>query len=266
MENFYFEKSNGAVLLKCRQLDELGFLKHCFTTRLGGVSRGYFSQLNLAFSGKDSRKNVMANTIIVCDAEGFNKDSIVKTAQTHTDNIEAVDKSFCGKGVYTGFSEVDGLVTNTSSVTLMAFVADCVPVILADPGSRSAAVIHSGWRGTALNIAGKGVRLLCDLYGARAEDIICAIGPAIGPCCYEVSAELLDQFDSGYHQFFKEKGGGKYMLDLWRAVAYGLERAGVKSENIYISGQCSACNSSLYFSHRKTAGLRGNMAAMVMID
>lgn len=266
MENFYFEKSNGLTLLKCKPLTAAGFGRHCFTTRFGGVSKGYFSELNVAFSGKDCKNNVLQNIAIVCDAVGFDKTSIVKTQQTHTDNIVAVDKSFKGRGIDTSLKEVDGLVTNTRGITLMAFVADCVPVILVEPNVRAVAAIHSGWRGTAKNIAGKGAELLCDLYGAKAQDIICAIGPAIGKCCYEVSGELLGEFDSSYHKFFAAKGGDKYMLDLCGAVAHGLMLKGVKRKNIYASTQCTACNSNLYFSHRKTNGLRGNMAVMVMID
>ena len=213
-DSFYFDNTNGVKTLRCRALDEIGFKKHCFTTRAGGVSRGYLSETNLSFS-REARENVLEN---------YRR--------------------------------------------LVIFVADCVPVIIADPQKKAAACVHSGWRGTALGITAAAVRKLMQNYGCDPRDMTAAVGPCIGACCYEVGQDVFDGFtarDLSLSRFFEKKTGGKYMLDLNGANRAVLESAGLLPENIHLSCECTYCNSDIYYSHRATNGKRGNMAAMVEI-
>lgn len=148
------------------------------------------------------------------------------------------------------------------------FVADCVPVIIADPEKRAAACVHSGWRGTALGIAAAAVRKMTENYGCDPCNLTAAVGPCIGACCYEVGQDVFDGFTKNnpeFSRFFEKKTGGKYMLDLNGANRAVLIGAGLMSENIYLSYECTYCNSDIYYSHRATNGKRGNMAAMVEI-
>lgn len=264
INNFYFDNKNGVVTLHCKALDEIGFNKHCFTTRLGGVSSGYLSSMNLSFSRED-RKTVLENYRRIKEAVGFSG-TFALTDQQHTDTVMRVDK------VQNGFEvvgkAVDGLVTNVLGITLTVFVADCVPVIIADPVTRAVACVHSGWRGTAAMITSKAVSKMVSEYGSDPKTLVAAIGPCIGECCYEVGHDVLDGFceiNPNAQTFFKPKPDGKFMLDLNGANRAVLEMAGLLKDNIHVSNECTCCKNELYFSHRATKGKRGNLAAMIEI-
>lgn len=265
-DSFYFDNTNGVTLLKCRALDSAGFTKHCFTTRKGGVSGGFLAETNLSFS-REARENVLENYRRVFAAAGFSGNAVLSNQQ-HTDNVLTVDGSFAGRGFAAVKDATDGFVTNERGVCLVTFVADCVPVIIADPVQKAAACVHSGWRGTAAGISENAVRKMTENYGSDPKDLIAAIGPCIGACCYEVGDDVLCGFTSAnpdFARFFEPKADGKYMLDLNGANCAVLERAGLKPENIHVSFECTCHNSGLYYSHRATKGKRGNMAAMIEI-
>ncbi|MBP3480507.1 MAG: peptidoglycan editing factor PgeF [Clostridia bacterium] len=265
-DSFYFDNTNGVKTLRCRALDEIGFKKHCFTTRAGGVSRGYLSETNLSFS-REARENVLENYRRVFEAAGFSGSAVLSN-QEHTDIVLTVDGTHKTGGFWTADRAADGFVTNERGLCLVIFVADCVPVIIADPQKKAAACVHSGWRGTALGITAAAVRKLMQNYGCDPRDMTAAVGPCIGACCYEVGQDVFDGFtarDLSLSRFFEKKTGGKYMLDLNGANRAVLESAGLLPENIHLSCECTYCNSDIYYSHRATNGKRGNMAAMVEI-
>lgn len=259
MKDFYFKNTNGTVTLHCLALDNAGFTKHCFTTKLGGVSEGYLAQTNLSFS-RECEQNVRENYKRVMSASGIDAKSVVLTNQQHTNIVKVFDSKPTQPFIFAD-DAVDGFVTNKQDVCLSAFVADCVPVIIADPVNRAVACVHSGWRGTAQKISKNAVELMKDHYGSNPAELIAAIGPCIMDCCYEVGKDVLDGF--GNPEFFTKKPNGKYMLNLVKANIRVLEDAGVK--NIYASNECTFCKSDLYYSHRATNGKRGNMAALIQI-
>ena len=214
--------------------------------------------MNLSFSRED-RENVEENYRRIKDAVGFSG-NFALTRQEHTDIVyecEAAD------GFYIYDTVVDGLVTDKSGICLTVFIADCVPVLIADPKTRCIAAVHSGWRGTAKKITANAVKLMAEKYGADPKDMVAAVGPCIGKCCYEVGEDVLKGF--GNPAFFTAKKNGKYMLDLNLANYSVLEGAGLSRENIHVSGECTFCKSDLYYSHRATNGKRGNLAAMIEI-
>ena len=265
-DSFYFDNSNDVKTLRCRALDDAGFKKHCFTTRIGGVSSGYLAGTNLSFS-REERENVLENYRRVFKAVGFSGNAVLSNQQ-HTDIVKFIDSEYKNVGIITESCAVDGFVTDRHGICLVTFVADCVPVIIADPVKNAVACVHSGWRGTAAGITARAVQKMTEHCGSDPKDMIAAVGPCIGVCCYEVGRDVLDgfrEFDSDAGRFFTEKPDGKYMLDLNGANRAVLERAGLKSENIHISYECTFCNSELYYSHRATKGKRGNMAAMIEI-
>ena len=259
MKEFYFKNTNGVITLHCKALDDAGFKKHCFTTKMGGVSTGFLAQTNLSFS-RECEKNVKENYRRVMAASGIDAKSVVLTNQEHT-NIVKVFKDQPTEQFIKSADAVDGFITNKQGVCLSAFTADCVPVIIADPKNRAIACIHSGWRGTAQKITKNAVELMAKNYASNPADLIAVIGPCIAKCCYEVGQEVFDEF--GVPEYFTKKPNGKYMLDLVFANEQVLKESGVK--NIYAANECTFCKSDLYYSHRATKGKRGHMAALIQL-
>ncbi|MCL2433420.1 MAG: peptidoglycan editing factor PgeF [Clostridia bacterium] len=154
--------------------------------------------------------------------------------------------------------QADALITDKPGHVLTVFVADCVPVILFDPVAKALAVVHAGWRGTAGGITAASVREICKKYNAKPQNIIAAIGPSIGPCCYEVGPECAAQFP-------KACINDSMHLDLWLANKLNLLEAGVLQQNIHILQACTSCNPDKYFSHRASGGSGERMAAFAML-
>ena len=162
-------------------LAETGLVKHCFTTRLGGVSKGMFESLNLSFSRGDDRKAVEENFRRVALTLGTEYGNFVFTDQTHTPNVRRVGREDAGKGLTRerGYSDVDGLVTNEPGLVLSTFYADCVPLYFLDPKHRAIGLSHSGWRGTAGRMGAKTLSAMRQEFHTSPEDVLCAIGPSI---------------------------------------------------------------------------------------
>ncbi len=141
-------------------------------------------------------------------------------------------------------------------------VADCVPILLADPETGAVAAVHAGWRGTIARAAGEGVRALAREVGAPASRLLASIGPAIGPCCYEVSPDLAARFrdELGAETV---RDGARPRVDLWSANAAVLRAAGVLAERIELLGRCTACERDHFFSHRRDAGRTGRQVAFI---
>ncbi len=168
---------------------------------------------------------------------------------------------------------MDGLVTNTPGLALTIYYADCIPVLLYDPVGKAIAAVHSGWRGTSLGIAPKAVAKMTALYGTRPEDVLAAIGPGIGPCCFEthddVPTALEDRLGlrrSGPSATPLEQAAGKFTVDLKGIIAWELRQAGLAEEHIDTLPLCTACHPELYWSHRKMGDQQGNHAAMIALE
>lgn len=243
---------------------------HAFSSREGGVSTCYFSSMNLGIKTKDSRENILENYRLFTEAIGVDMNNVVIGNLNHGNNVRVVTKEDAGKGLLRPFSyvDVDALVTNEPNLVLTITCADCVPVFLYDPVKKAVGIAHSGWKGTALEIAGKTVEKMVSEYGCDPKDIIAGIGPCIGMCCYEVSQDVYEEFlefDYLDDAWYFEKEDGKYDLDLSRIIFGTLAYAGILPEHISISGLCTCCNNDILFSHRAQKGKRGTMAGMIMI-
>lgn len=264
-------KQEGTIpYLAFPNLEKLGFVMHGFSTRLGGVSKGHLSSMNLGFSRGDDPEAVQENYQRITKAIGIKVESLVLSHQTHTTNIKTVSKKDCGKGILRprGYTDIDGLVTNDPEVTLVTFYADCVPLLFVDPVKRVIASAHSGWRGTVSKIGREAVLKMQQEFGSCPKDIVAAIGPSICQDCYEVSEEVREAFlgefpESVIETCFQNKENKKYQLDLWKANRFVLEEAGVNPANIAVTDICTCCNPELLYSHRASKGLRGNMAAFL---
>ncbi len=252
-------------------LEQTGMVKHCFTTRLGGVSEGIFESLNLSFSRGDQRSAVEENFQRVSQALGTEYGNFVFTDQTHTVNVRRVGIEDAGKGLTRdrGYSDVDGLITNEPGLVLSTFYADCVPLYFIDTKKRAIGLSHSGWRGTIKRMGKVTLETMRREFGTLPEDVICAIGPSICQDCYEVSEDVAEEFNHEFSshsgEILENKGNGKYQLDLWRANEIILLEAGIKPEHLSVTDLCTCCNDKILFSHRASQGKRGNLGAFLCL-
>ena len=275
-------------LLKFPELEKLEGIRHGFTTRAGGVSEGVCATLNLSFSRGDREEAVRENFHRVAEALQTTEDRFVFTDQTHTAAVRVVTEEDAGKGLTRpkDYKDVDGLVTNVPGLVLSAFVADCVPVFLADPVHRAVGLVHSGWKGTAGRISREALRLMKENYGTDPEDVRAGIAPSICRACYEISRDVAEVFAAAFAgreaeiltSPLQEPGNrpveeilaegapeDKFHLDLWEANRIILEEAGVRPDHISVTDVCTCCNPNLLFSHRATQGKRGNLGAFLML-
>ena len=255
-----------------RALADIKWLKNGFSTRLGGVSEGVLSTMNLGFGRNDLPENVVKNHEIIANAIRFNPENIVASKQTHTTNVKIVSKKDCGKGIYRerDYDDVDGMITNEKGIVLATYFADCVPLYMVDTKNKAIGLSHSGWRGTVGKIGKVTLDLMKETYGTNPKDVIACIGPSICSDCYEVSEDVATEFEAAFKGREKDilinKGNGKYQLDLWECNYIIFKECGVYEENIHMPDICTCHNMEMMFSHRATQGRRGNLAAFLSID
>ena len=263
---------NGVVYLTYPAFDSQEEIIHGFSTRLGGVSQGIYSSMNLSFTRGDEEKAVRENYDRLAAAIGFCAEDIVTSDQTHTANVRKVTAKDRGKGI-TGprdYTDVDGMITDVPGLILATFYADCVPLYFIDPVRKAIGLSHSGWRGTAAHIGSVTVRRMQEEYGSLPEDIYGAIGPSICQECYEVSEDVILEFqktfpEQSWRDLFYRKENGKYQLNLWEANRQIMLEAGLIEEHISLPGLCTCCNPEFLFSHRASRGKRGNLGAFLGI-
>lgn len=257
--------------LTYNSLSQIKFINHAFSTRLGGVSQGEFSSMNMAFNRGDDPEAVTENYKRICKSAGFDFDSLTASSQDHNTFVRAVNKSNAGVGIYKpkDLASVDALITNEPNVTLVTYYADCTPLFFVDTSKKAIGLAHAGWRGTVGRIGEKVIEKMQELYKTNPSDVKAAIGPAISVCCYEVDKPCADNFsalkDLDSKKFVFPKSDGKYMIDLLEANRQILMSAGVKAENITVCDICTNCSSDLLWSHRATKGRRGTMSAFMCI-
>jgi YfiH family protein len=252
-------------------LEETGMVKHLFSTRLGGVSKGIYASMNLSYTRGDEREAVDENYRRIADVLGCQMEDIVCSDQTHTTNLMVAGRQDGGKGVTRSrdYHDVDGLLTDEPGIVLATFYADCVPLYFVDTKHRAIALAHSGWRGTVGRMGRCVVEKMKEVYGTDPADVVAAVGPSICQACYEVSEDVAGAFREEFRKPGQEqeillsKGGGKYQLDLWRANEIVLTEAGILPSSIQVTDLCTCHNSDYLFSHRASQGRRGNLGAFL---
>ena len=250
-------------------LDTLGFVCNAFSTRMGGVSEGVYACMNLGFGRGDSDEAVHENYRRFCAAIGVTPEQVVLSAQTHLCHVYEATAADRGRGITfpRGYTDVDALMTNVPGVVLCTHYADCVPLLFADPIHKVVAAAHAGWRGTVGRIGAQTVARMTARYGTDPADVVAAIAPSIGGCCFEVDAPVweafsgMDVFDNGCYK----QQGLKYLIDLWEVNRRVLIAAGIPAENITVTDLCTRCHPDTFWSHRATGGVRGSLAAFIGI-
>jgi polyphenol oxidase len=243
-------------VLRVKGWEQFEWLRHGFSTRSDGFSMVYGDrELNLGLTKDDDSAIVARNRVHFLEGVGGTSESGVTLRQVHGTGV------WCVKGGESGL-EGDGLVTDQVGVTLAIQVADCVPVLAADVRRRVVGAFHAGWRGTAAGIVEVGIGRMVEELGARPEDMVGAIGPSIGPCCYEVGDEVTEAF--GDESLFRGRN-----VDLWEANRRQLVGAGLSADRVTVVGECSACSREdgrrKYFSHRAECGFTGRMMGAILI-
>ncbi len=268
MGRFVFEEVNGMLVGSTDDQVLNRNLRYGFSTRIGGVSGGSLSSLNLGVNRPDTPENLRRNYEFFCGCLGIDPEKVFVAKQIHSDIIMVVSGGEKG----TVFDEerrprCDGFVTGEASVSLGVFYADCTPVLLFDSEKKALAVVHCGWRGTVKAFAGKGVRTLAEQFGSRPENVHGVIGPCIGEDCFEVGSEVAEEFvAAGFENFVKKgKVSDKYYVDLKGVNRAVLLEAGLLEENITVSDECTHCLTEKYFSHRGCGADTGRMALIAEI-
>lgn len=267
-EVFERQGENGVPFLSFKALEDTNMVKHGFSTRLGGVSSGDFSSMNLSISKPDKEENVKENFKRISKAIGIDINSLCLAYQVHSTNVKLVTSADRGYGINRErpYNDVDGLVTNSTDVSLVTFYADCIPLFLLDTKNKAIALSHSGWRGTVNKMAKVSLNKMQKEFNTRPVDVIACIGPGICKDCYEVSSDVYNEFKAKFYEanlqeILTTNDSGRYQLDLLKANKFILLDAGFKEENIHISDICTHCNSQYLFSHRAQGDRRGNLAA-----
>ena len=278
-----------------KSLENIPWLKCGFSTRLGGVSKGIFSTMNMSFTRGDVEADVRENIRLFSEAAGFNGENIVMPHQCHTTNVRIVGKDDRGCGVTKPgcIDEIDGQITNDENTVLYCMGADCVPVFIVDVEKRVVAACHAGWKGTVNNIVNAAVEKMVSKFGCDPKNMKAVIGPSICMDCYEVSEDVAKRFIDAYNTVdkntvantdsgikkenihpvvrpasgdFNDNPTGKYFLNLWEANKINLINAGLDSHAIEISGYCTRCHPDLLFSHRYHGEKRGVNIGYIFIE
>ena len=249
-----------------------GIVKSAFSTRLGGVSEGYYSSLNLSFDRGDDPARVLENFKRIGASMGVDVEDMVLSKQTHTTNVRVVTEEDKGKGVIRerDYTDVDGMITNVPGICLVTSYADCVPLYFVDPVKKAIGLSHSGWRGTVGKIGKNTVQLMQENFGSKPEDLLAAVGPSVCMDCYEVSEDVIGQFKEAFEskywqELFYKKENGKYQLNLWKANELIFLESGILPEHMAITNVCTHCNSKILYSHRTMGNNRGNLCAFLAL-
>jgi len=283
------KSSNGVGLLSVSHFAQIPWLVHGFSTTEGGVSELHGKKiLNLSFTEWDAKEKVQENRRRFQSAIGADTFTLVPLKQIHSDVI-VVFGSEAQNSKTPKVCSGDASITDTPDILLGVQTADCVPILLVDSVNRAVAAVHAGWRGTLQRIVQKTIGRMEMEFGTRAIDLLAAIGPAIGGCCYEVGTEVAAAFYSQFPRapdWFDELRTGdepnplqwlnqfppghqpppkNVRLDLRQANRAQLLDSGVTAQNIFVSDLCTACRRDLLFSYRKDGAESGRMMAMIGI-
>ncbi|HZR96271.1 MAG TPA: polyphenol oxidase family protein [Gaiellaceae bacterium] len=233
--------------------DAPGPYRVAFSTRVGGISEGDFASLNLGILTEDDPKRVVANRKLLCDAVGADADGATMAWQRHGATVaRAQPRGIVTPG--TVYDHCDGLWSDEPGRAMLLLTADCMPIALARDGERPAVgILHAGWRGLLAGIVAVGVRAL----GGRR--LAAAVGPSIGPCCYEVGEEVATPFREAFGDDVVRDGH----LDLWTSAERALRAAGV--ERVDRIDLCTACNPERFFSHRRDHGRTGRQGVIAYV-
>ena len=254
------EHAGALPVYRFDQWDGEPSLVHAVLTRLGGVSLPPYATLNLSQVVGDDPAAVEANYERVCRTLGIPRSHMVTCHQVHSADVFVATAADGGRLVGRG----DALIADQPGVYLSMRFADCTPILLHDPVRRAVGIAHAGWRGTLKNVAGAVARAMVERLGCLPGDISAVIGPAIGPCCYQVGGEVIQAVEATCADaagLLQRRAGGRAYFDLWEANRRRLVEAGMG--RVAVAGLCTACRTDHFFSHRAERGQTGRFGAVI---
>jgi YfiH family protein len=247
------------------------------TTRHGGESTGPYATLNLGGRTGDDPEAVRRNRARAAALVGAKPARLTFGRQVHGAHVAVVARDHPGGA----FDATDALVSDAPDVPLVILTADCAAVFLFDPVRRAIGIAHAGWRGTVAGVATRTVAAMRDAFGCSPDDLLASIGPSIGPCCYEVGAEVIAAVDDAFPDdadellvepdmasagsFRAAVNEGRRHFDLWRANELALMGAGLREERIEVARLCTACRTDLFYSHRAEQGTTGRFGGIIVL-
>jgi YfiH family protein len=261
-DNVYPVTTNNLLLYRIRAFDAYLGLTHAIFTRKGGVSQAPYHSLNLGSTVGDEAEAVRKNFEQACQAVNITPDQTVSSYLVHDRRILTINKTNRQQVM----GQADGLITSDPDVYLFMRFADCTPLIFYDPIRGAVGLSHAGWRGTMQNVADATVTAMVNQLGCQPPNIIAVIGPAIGPCCYEVGPEVMaaatERFADPTTLFIHRNGRANYAhFDMWEANRRQLAASGV--EQTIQSKICTACHTAEFFSHRAEKGRTGRFGVII---
>jgi polyphenol oxidase len=263
-------QNNKLTYLQSSLLTKNGSVQHAFSTRLGGISGGNCSSLNMAFYTEDSSDNVIENRRLFFNIFNIDHEKIVALNQVHGTEIVEVDRDKCGEGALPGSAplDADALITTRSGLTLCAYSADCLLIYYVAIDTPLVAIAHAGCRGTLGSMAEKVVSRIRSRYGVKPGRLLTYLAPTICKNCYTIDSSLAAKFsDVGWSgsAYCEQIDGDLWKLNLSEINRAQLIRAGINKENIDQSSLCTSCRSDLFYSYRRDRGKTGRMIGFIGI-
>lgn len=263
---FPLRRKNELGYVSASVLEDRDCLRHFFFCRVGGFSSGAHESLNFSFSTDDDRKNVERNRAKTGEVFGLPR-PIVFAKQVHGDNIALIDEGNLER-MYSEPPEADALVTKLRNVPLAVLTADCMPAIICDAGTPALAVVHAGWKGTALSVIWKTILYMIEQFGSKAEDCYAAIGPGISGTCYEVGGQVRDAFLQGLpfgESVLSPAGPSHWRADLKDASYRQLLDGAIPPGQAAVCPYCTHCEMELFFSARRDRDGTGRQPAVAFL-
>jgi YfiH family protein len=265
---FQFSQKGGIGYLESTALADYDFIVHAFLTRRRGAGGERPVSFNFGNPLGEREETVKRSWDLLSSSFDIPVENFFTVDQVHGGEILIIDDATDVEAVEGRDFPFDGIITARPGIAIGIKTADCVPVFFIDPAKRIIGAVHAGWKGTALSIAVRAVDLLEKRFGSDSKDIRAVIGPAIGPCCYEVDTRVFESMKHlpGRHLYFKEGDDeGKWMLDLGSANKVQLEKRGIPAGNIYSANFCTSCQRDTFFSYRGDGGGTGRQLNFVML-
>ncbi|MCY9510067.1 peptidoglycan editing factor PgeF [Paenibacillus larvae] len=280
MEPFvaYERQGEPSLFFLERWMKDFPELTAGFTSRRGGFSHHPFESFNIGLHVQDRPEDVIHNRQLLAKTINMPFDALTFGEQVHGSKVAVVTAEDRGKGRLSrkeAIQDKDAFITNESNLVLCALYADCVPLFFFDPVKKAMGIAHAGWKGTALNIASATVKAMNEQFGTKPEDLLGAVGPSIGACCYEVNDAVVDQVKKALGEqrakpetvelIIQEQEKGTYQLNLQECNRFFMQKAGILSSRIEVTQLCTSCSNEWFFSHRKEQGKTGRMAAWIAL-
>ncbi len=246
-------------------------ISHFISSRIGGCSNPPYHSLNLGFHVGDNTVSVLKNRERLAMSLGISVESFTTAAQIHDCNVRIITSDLKGKGATdynTAVKDTDAMITDIPGIYLMVLQADCVPILFLDFRKKIIGVVHAGWKGTLRMVTKNTVNVFMGEFSSSSDDIIVGMGPSIGPCCYIVGSEIINQVRKVHNnkrEYINEIIKSDKYLDLWNANKIQLMEMGIPEKNIEIARICTFCNHTTFFSYRSLGGETGRFGAGIML-